>query len=268
MPRQPKWVAAGIYQPAYQPRHAYGPRRQGRHELVEDYIKQYGPIEASAIARYGSAVCPSGSLVGVQLVSAPMPRGGFRWLIICPRCQKPATRLYERWHPGFRTWIAACRMCWGLRYQSQYAGRRLEAHPEYLQAVVRRQLDREPRSKGYNPFAAPRRLAQGRSHRRRMVRYQTAAAVYTIRRRRHMMRAELATDLAFRILLVKSEAQQRRRWRKILNQVLWHGHTDTMRELIALRDTPEWAREVLQSALQRAENDAKTVKLAPEEGVS
>src|SRR5690242_20266152 len=137
MGRQARWVATGIYQPTYQPRHSYGRRQPPgyRRELVEDYAAAVGVIEARQIARYAQgAAMPAylDHLAGTQVVMVPMPRGGFRYLLVCPICHERATRLYGRYHPMYRRMAHACRKCWGLRYQSQYAGRRIEAHSDYL----------------------------------------------------------------------------------------------------------------------------------------
>jgi len=246
--------------------------------MVEDYTTAVGVIEARQIARYalkGHAM-PSylSHLAGVQVDILPMPRGGVRYLLVCPICHQRATRLYGRYHAGYRRMAHACRKCWGLRYQSQYAGRRIEAHPEYLQRVTRRQIERTPREpRGYLPVPARRQMARHR-HAIRMYRYERADALCHVRTVRHMERRGIAGDLAFIVLLARSISAHNRRWRKILNQVLWpghHHHAPTLRNLIAHKDTPEWARKVLREALQRAEegekepiDTRKTIKTASE----
>lgn len=259
MPRQYKWIASGIYQPTYEPRHAYGPRRRGRRELVEDYAAAVGIIDARQIARYAQgAAMPAylGHLAGVPVVAVPMPRGGVRYLLVCPMCQQRATRLYGRYHAMYGRFTHACRQCWGLRYQSQYAGRRLEAHPDYLQAKQRRQIANTPRDVSADLDAAPRRLAAMRTHQRRMARYTAAQALRSTRTYRYMERRELALNLAFCVLLARGEAEQRRKWRKIINQVLWHQNTETMRDLLAKDSTPDWVCQVFVAALKEA-NKAK-----------
>ena len=255
MPRQYKWVAAGIYQPTYEPRHAYGPRRRGRCELIEDFLRSTACdlLDAKTVARYGGAL---GAIC--EHVAVPMPRGGVRHLLVCPRCQGSTQWLYGVDHPAYRCIIYACRACWGLRYQSQYTGRRLEAHPDYLQAKQRRQIANTPRDVSADLDAAPRRLAAVRTHQRRMIRYTAAQALRATRTYRYLERRELAQDLALCILLARSEAEQRRKWRKIINQVLWHHNAETMRALLADDATPDWVCQVFVAALKEANKTPET----------
>lgn len=59
----------------------------------------------------------------------PMPRGGARCLIACPWCKRWVIRLY--YLPGLPD-MPLCRHCAGLKYPSQYQGRRPEASKERL----------------------------------------------------------------------------------------------------------------------------------------
>lgn len=265
MPRQPKWVAAGIYQPTYQPRRAYGHRGRYPREMVDNCERQMGVIRAAEIARYGPALL-SGGMAGLQLVSVPMPRGGVRWLLTCPRCKGTSTRLYERWHGGFRTFATACRKCWGLVYRSQYEGRRLEAHPDYLQSVTHRQIDRTPHEpRGYFPIPARRQIAMY-THARRMQRYDRLQTLLDRRTSRYIARRETASAISMLTLLARSERQEQNRWRRIVNQVLWHGHIDSLRDLAAMKSAPVWVRQVCAEALKQmqlnAESEVKPAKTA------
>lgn len=257
MARQVKWVAAGIYHPAFQPRHAYGPRRWGRYELLEEFLSTPCVVlDAQTAARYGGVL---GSQLS-QVIAVKMPRGGVRYLLICPRCKGHVTRLYGRYHPFFRCLMHACRRCWGLRYQSQYAGRHPEAHPEYLAALGQWLAAHTMPNNGYNPYAAPRRLARQRTHRRRTFRYEHAATLRRQRLLRHEERRDLASDMAMFILVARSEAEQRRCWVKILRMVLWYPDAQTMRDLLTSADTPQWVQQALIDALERAESGEKLTK--------
>ncbi|HEU5343155.1 MAG TPA: hypothetical protein VFU60_02315 [Ktedonobacterales bacterium] len=248
MPRQYRWVAAGIYQPTYEPRHAYGPRRM-RQELIEDFLQTSACdlLDAKTVARYGGAL---GAIC--EQVAVPMPRGGVRHLLICPRCQGRTQWLYGVDHPMFRRVVYGCRVCWGLRYQSQYAGRRLEAHPDYLQAKLRRQIAHTPRDVSLQLDASPRRLAAMRTHQRRMRRYTAAQERVSAQTYRYLERRDLALNLALCVLLARGEAEHRREWRKIINRVLWHQNTETMRDLLAKDSTPDWVCQVFVTALKAA----------------
>src|SRR5260221_9859368 len=57
-----------------------------------------------------------------------MPHGGVRYLFRCPLCQSWRQHLYNMVACSF-----LCRRCLGLRYRSQYIGRRVDASKERLQ---------------------------------------------------------------------------------------------------------------------------------------
>lgn len=89
----------------------------------------------------------------------PMPRTrgrdrGVRSLVACPRCGRKVKTLYRPVGADF--WW--CRHCWGLRYPSQYQGRRPEAappgHPERLEALL------ESAFRARSPQVRMRRLAR------------------------------------------------------------------------------------------------------------
>ncbi len=62
----------------------------------------------------------------LPMMTQPMPRGGVRLLVMCPRCDRCVAHLYnvldlrERW---------MCRHCWRLSYPSEYLGRCPETDP-------------------------------------------------------------------------------------------------------------------------------------------
>lgn len=200
MPRQPKWIAAGTYQPTNEPRRAYGARRRGRRDLVEEVLRQGYVLDAKAMARYGHSI-------EAPLVSVNMPHGGTRWLLVCPCCQTRATRLYGQ-HVA-RGVAYGCRTCLRLRYQSQYSGRRLEAHPDYLEAVMLRQIEQTPHEpRGYLPVPARCQKARAR-HILRMSRYERAQTLLRQRTHRHMERREITLELALMTLLARGEAEER-----------------------------------------------------------
>jgi hypothetical protein len=200
MPRQLKWIAAGTYQPTYEPRRAYGPRRSGRHDLVEEVFQRSYVLDAKAMARYGHTI-------EARLISVNMPNGGVRWLLVCPCCQTRAARLYgQRVARGVSY---GCRTCLGLCYQSQYAGRRLEAHPDYLEAAMRRQIERVPHDpRGYLPVPARRQKERAR-HILRMSHYERAQRLIHQRTYRHTERREIALEISLMTLVAREETQDR-----------------------------------------------------------
>jgi hypothetical protein len=162
-------------------------------------LRQGYVLDAKAMARYGHAI-------EAQLVSVNMPNGGMRWLLVCPCCQTRATRLYgQRVARGV---AYGCRACRGLQYQSQYAGRRLEAHPDYLKAAMRRQIERTPHEpRGYLPVPARRQKERAR-HSLRMSRYERAQALLRHRTCHHMKRREIALEIALTTLVAREEVQE------------------------------------------------------------
>jgi hypothetical protein len=81
----------------------YG-RRPDSHDLMGDGRMTYLPADWFEVKR-----------------PIPMPNGGERWLTRCPRCQVWRKELYLLG----ASWV--CRRCAGLRYRSEYQGRRPEA---------------------------------------------------------------------------------------------------------------------------------------------
>ena len=98
-------------------RSAYG-RRPDSHDLVSDPLYHAWPA----------------SELGGPKRCYPMPggHGGVRWVIRCPNCGAWRKELYSVQGCELR-W---CRRCWGLRYESERAGRRPEASPERLEALA------------------------------------------------------------------------------------------------------------------------------------
>jgi hypothetical protein len=66
-------------------------------------------------------------------VTRPMPRGGVRLLVCCPRCDRRVAHLYNVRDLGAR-WM--CRHCWRLHYPSEYLGRCPEADPARIEALL------------------------------------------------------------------------------------------------------------------------------------
>lgn len=67
-----------------------------------------------------------------------MPRGGYRWQVRCPACERWVLRLYspEGYGPTYRGNQWRCRHCWHLHYPSEYAGRRPTASRERMAAML------------------------------------------------------------------------------------------------------------------------------------
>jgi hypothetical protein len=114
MARCEKWVEAGVYQPRW--RQPYGRRESTGLEV--DVLKRFGNVVSATTAPESLST----------RVAVPMPRGGVRWLLLCPQCQRLVTHLY-RAHADAPY---GCRQCLGLRYWSQYEGRRPEAEESRL----------------------------------------------------------------------------------------------------------------------------------------
>jgi hypothetical protein len=67
-----------------------------------------------------------------------MPRGGDRWLVRCPACERWVLRLYspDSYGPTYDGNQWRCRHCWHLHYPSEYSGRRPTASRERMAALV------------------------------------------------------------------------------------------------------------------------------------
>jgi len=96
-------------------RTAYGPRE--RRPYVDDHLTT---LTARQCERQDFATR-----------TVPMPNGGARELVRCPWCHDWRARLYL-------SFVWGCRHCLGLRYRSQYEGRRLEADPARVERYERR----------------------------------------------------------------------------------------------------------------------------------
>jgi hypothetical protein len=77
---------------------------------------------------------PARAFIGqLPMVTRPMPRGGMRLLVWCPRCDRRVAHLYNVLTLDVR-WM--CRHCWRLGYPSEYLGRCPEADPARIQALL------------------------------------------------------------------------------------------------------------------------------------
>ncbi len=146
----------------------------------------------------------------------PMPRGGFRALALCPTCDRWCTHLYSFSMMG----PDRCRHCWGLRYPSQYQGRRPEATRERLYALG----DWGWRSR--SPVARVRRL----------IRLNQAIDLYNTKDLAHAQRALAATE-AF---CARIEAWLRRRESRNTNRK--HAHEVGSLASVQIGDTVFYRR--------------------------
>lgn len=118
-------------------RRPYG-RRPQSHPWVEDvgyWGKQHVPYhwafpEYRALDRALERTWRPGDLDGYapRTKAVAMPHGGVRYLYRCPLCLSWRQHLYNMVACSF-----LCRRCLGLRYRSQYIGRRVDASKERLQ---------------------------------------------------------------------------------------------------------------------------------------
>ncbi len=118
-------------------RRPYG-RRPHSLPWVEDvgyWGKQHVPYhwtfpEYRAIDRALERTWHEGDLDGYapRTKAVPLPPGGVRYLYRCPLCMSWRQHLYNMVACSF-----LCRRCLGLRYRSQYIGRRVDASKERLQ---------------------------------------------------------------------------------------------------------------------------------------
>lgn len=213
MARRTPWVAAGIYQPIHQ-RTAYG-RSSWSAPTIEEMMRQLVVYRARALPDRIA-----------RRVAVPMPHGATRWFAICPCCGRRAASLYAF---DFRMpvgWPALCRTCLGLRYRSQYQGRRPEAAPERLDALR----------------ASAARARAPRTQARREERLAMASRVRRTRDHRHVVRRELAFDLAGTVLLSRARRRERTSWARIVHGALRES-PERRAEIAAL--APAWAAEAL-----------------------
>jgi hypothetical protein len=118
-------------------RRPYG-RRPHSHPLVEDlayWSKQYTPYWwldpwQRAVDRERERTWRPGDLDGLppRTKAIAMPHGGVRYVFRCPLCGSWRRHLYN-----MAALVFVCRRCLGLRYKSQYIGRRVDASKERLQ---------------------------------------------------------------------------------------------------------------------------------------
>jgi len=236
-----------MYQPVHQ-RRAYGPRHCGRRALVEE---QHDVLTANAVARYvfhdaAYGIALQSIIPHISLIPLPMPHGGRRWVIVCPCCQGRATRLYGRYTPNDRNARYACRACWGMRYRSQYDGRRPEASEDRISALV-------------TSAGQARRTA---TYARRMARVVACGDLVDRRVHRYIERRECAYTIALATLLAREVNRENRQWaRRILPAVL-RCDAQTRRQCADMKDTPAWVKQVLEASLA-PQNDAQTHQNQP-----
>jgi hypothetical protein len=219
MARMQKRVSAGIYQPTCQ-RRAYG-RYATSAALVED--------------AKGAAVTAQFAPWWLPRRAVPMPCGGARKLLHCPRCRRWAVQLYTvDWLRPHAIGLGyACRVCLGLRYTSQYAGRRPEAAFDWMARLAE----------------AARGVKSTLTCTHREQRYQAVRATVRRRRERFDARCSTAERLSLTILLVREVSRENRRWaRRILPAVL-RADVATRREVAEHPDTPAWARTAILGSL-------------------
>lgn len=111
----------------YYPRQrtAYGPRDRSRQRVHVHLAEEVGFTARQLCDQdtgYGRSLAEH---LGLTFEALPMPRGGHRLVVYCPRCGERRRVLYalgtSKYHP------LQCRECLGLVYWRQYEGRRLEA---------------------------------------------------------------------------------------------------------------------------------------------
>jgi hypothetical protein len=182
-------------------RRPYG-RRPQSHPWVEDvgyWGKQHVPYhwtfpEYRAIDRALERTWKPGDLDGQapRTKAVPMPHGGVRYLYRCPLCMSWRQHLYNMVACSF-----LCRRCLGLRYRSQYIGRRVDASRERIEearvaleraeAAIRQQRKKEAARRERRAVSARLRRQQA-TWRARRARLERADLAYERRRDEAYMR--------------------------------------------------------------------------------
>jgi hypothetical protein len=173
-------------------RRPYG-RRPQSHPWVEDvgyWGKQHVPYhwtfpEYRALDRERERTWKLGDLDGYapRTKAVPMPHGGVRYLYRCPLCLSWRQHLYNMVACSF-----LCRRCLGLRYRSQYIGRRVDASKERI-AEARLILAREEAAIRQQR----KKAADRRGRRAASARVRRQQATWRARRAR-LERADLARE--------------------------------------------------------------------------
>jgi hypothetical protein len=185
-------------------RRPYG-RRPQSHPWVEDrayWAKQYTPywwLDAPyrALDRERERTWRPGDLDGLppRTKAVPMPHGGERFLFRCPLCSCWRRHLYN-----MAACVFVCRGCLGLRYKSQYIGRRLDASRERIEearvilaraeAAIRQQAKKEAarRARNLRRAASARLRRQQATWRARRRRFERAERDYEWRQQEREMR--------------------------------------------------------------------------------
>src|SRR5260221_8989832 len=176
-------------------RRPYG-RRPHSHPWVEDreyWAKQYTPYwwldpPYRAIDRERERTWRPGDLDGLppRTKAVPMPYGGERYLFRCPLCSNWRMHLYN-----MAACVFVCRRCLGLRYKSQYIGRRVDASKERIEearmvlapaeAAIRQQRKKEAARRERRAASARVRRQQA-TWRARRARFERAERAYEWRR--------------------------------------------------------------------------------------
>jgi hypothetical protein len=228
MTRQIPSVAAGVYQPLHQ-RHAYG-RHCSSAPLVEEI--KYDGLTANIAPRW------------LPRREIQMPRGGVRTLLGCPICEKWAVKLYNLdWiFPPFCSQGYACRDCAGLRYRSQYQGRRPEATFGRIQQLA----------------IAAQGTKSERARNRRNRRCLTASALFCRRRDNHEVRRKLAYAITIAVLLTREINRDNRLWARRILPAALRGTPELRRQIADHPDTPAWARTHLLASLDHDDVEHST----------
>jgi hypothetical protein len=176
-------------------RRPYG-RRPYSHPWVEDrayWSKQHVPYHWTfpayrALDRALERTWKPGDLDGYapRTKAVPMPHGGVRYLYRCPLCSSWRQHLYNMAALSF-----LCRRCLGLRYRSQYIGRRVDASKERIEearvileraeAAIRQQRKKEAARRERRAVSARVRRQQA-TWRARRARFERAERAYEWRR--------------------------------------------------------------------------------------
>jgi hypothetical protein len=202
--RERRHTTMGFWHDGRRRRRPYG-RRPWSRPLVEDVgilskqVVPYSWLDPESLARdreraltwrpgaldaWGMPVYSRG--LAPRTKPVPMPHGGYRYLFRCQQCDSWRAHLYNMLANVF-----VCRVCLGLRYRSQYAGRRVDASQERLdearevleraEAAIRAQRKKEAARRARRAASARLRRQQA-TWRKRRARLDRAELAYNWRR--------------------------------------------------------------------------------------